>query len=147
MNNPSAISLCFLIFFYTVCFGTASLGGEQDVTVGTGLVCDNAEELEQYISLRKGDNADAMVSAANQETDPLACRILVVAYIRDENIKAVALKAGFGEIARAKIVGIRTDLGWTLTEPTEKLIILPLEGRSARPSSAVRQVKHDTSSS
>ena len=131
MKNPSAISFCSLIFFYTVCFGTACLGGEQNVTVGTGMVCDSPEELERYISLREGDSADALVSATGQDIDHLACGILIVAYFRDGDIKVVALKIGFGEIARVTIVGIRSDLGWTLTEPTEKFIIFPLEGRSA----------------
>jgi hypothetical protein len=104
----------------------------QQITFGTGLVCNQLEDVERYVALyQEGDSADAAVDEVNQEAGQSVCDMITVAYIRGEDIKIIRIAGGFGAIAKVAVVGVRTGTQWLSVTPQEQFMIVSVEDREA----------------
>jgi hypothetical protein len=104
----------------------------QQIDVGTGLLCDSREEVEQYLALtHEGDSAEAVVAKINHDAGQTACAMLTVAFIRAEDIKTVPFNKGFGAIAKVAVVGVYTGTDWQPLPLVEQFMIVSLEEREA----------------
>jgi hypothetical protein len=104
----------------------------QQITFGTGLVCNQLEEVERYMTLyNEGDSVDGVVDEVNHEAERLACDVATVAYIRGEDIKIIHIAGGFGAIAKVVVVGVHTSTEWLSVPPMERFMIVSLEDREA----------------
>ncbi len=104
----------------------------QQITFGTGLVCNQLEEIERYMTLyNEGDSVDGVLDEVNHEAERLACDVVTVAYIRDEDVKIIHITGGFGAIAKVVVVGVHTGAEWLSVPPMEKFMIVSLEDREA----------------
>lgn len=104
----------------------------QQITVGTGLVCDQLEEVERYVGLyHEGDSADAVMDEVNHEAGHLACDMVTVAYVRGEDIKIIRIDGGFGAIVKVAVVGVHTDTQWLSVPPQEQFMLISVEDREA----------------
>jgi hypothetical protein len=104
----------------------------QQITFGTGLVCNQLEDVERYVALyHEGDSADDAVDKVNHEAGQLACDMITVAYIRGEDIKIIRIAGGFGAIAKVAVVGVHTGTQWLSIPPQEQFMIVSVEDREA----------------
>jgi hypothetical protein len=104
----------------------------QQITYGTGLVCNQLEDVERYVALyHEGDSADAAADEVDHEAGQSACDVITVAYIRGENIKIIRIDGGFGAIAKVAVVGVRTGTHWLSVPPQEQFMIVSVEDREA----------------
>jgi hypothetical protein len=104
----------------------------QEITFGTGLVCNQLEDVERYVALYdEGNSADAAVDEVNQEAGQSACEMMTVAYIRGEDIKIIRIGGGFGAIVKVAVVGLHTDTQWLSVPPQEQFMIVSVEDREA----------------
>jgi hypothetical protein len=104
----------------------------QQITFGTGLVCNQLEDVERYMTLsNEGDSVDGVLDEVSHEPERLACDVITVAYVRGEDIKLIHIADGFGSIAKVAVVGVHTGIEWQSVPPMEKFMIVPLEDRGA----------------
>jgi hypothetical protein len=104
----------------------------QQITFGTGVVCNQLEDVERYMTLyNEGDGVDGILDEVSHEPERLACDVITVAYVRGEDIKLIHIAGGFGSIAKVAVVGVHTGIEWQSVPPMEKFMIVPLEDREA----------------
>jgi len=124
-------SLRFL-FFGALFFSLTLPGRAQQITLGTGLVCDHPEEVERYAALyHEGDSAHAILDEVNHEAGQSACGVITVAYIQGEDIKIVHIAGGFGAIVKVAVVGVHTGTQWMSVPPMEQFMIVSVEDQEA----------------
>jgi hypothetical protein len=124
-------SFIFLIFG-ALSFALAAPTRAQQITFGTGLVCDQLDDVERYMTLdNEGDNVDGVLDEVNHEAERVACDVVTVAYIRGEDMKLVHITGGFGAIAKVVVVGVHTGTEWLSVGPMEKFMIVSLGDREA----------------
>jgi hypothetical protein len=118
----STIAASFAFTLATVC---ASAGQAQkdvpswvhDVEVETVLVCDNQRQVERFVALLHG-NAGAAVSAVNaEESDPTACALTHVAYLRGGNLATIRTTDETFRIAEILVIGVATPQGVRAVAP------------------------------
>ena len=77
---------------------------------GTGVVCDEPEQVARYIRSIEGDGALAAINAEN----PYACAIMKVAFFMGETRESIATSAtssGTWQITKILIVGVDVGQG------------------------------------
>ena len=89
----------------------------QEVEVGTGLICDTREQVEQFIALYDGDSqgTDNKVNAA--EHNPTACVISGMAYVRGRKLAQTRGKDATFQIVPILVLGIVTEQGVESVKP------------------------------
>jgi hypothetical protein len=124
---------CLIVLISGVLFVALTLPVRaQEITFGTGLVCNQLEDVERYVALYdEGNSADAAVDEVNQEAGQSACDMITVAYIRGEDIKIIRIAGGFGAIAKVAVVGLHTGTQWLSVPPQEQFMIVSVEDREA----------------
>jgi hypothetical protein len=73
--------------------------------VGRGLVCDTAQQAEIYVAHVESSDSQAALQEVNRDS-PTACAIVVVAYLRGEEVKTVNVKHGTVRIVAITLVGV-----------------------------------------
>ena len=112
-------ALCWLGVF--LCAGILSAflsypAWAQEVEFGTGLVCDEAAQVEQFIVLRAElPDAEAAVAKVNNGTN--ACGVLPIAFIRGEKKGEARNANGSFDIVEVMVVGISNGPGFIRVPP------------------------------
>jgi hypothetical protein len=84
-------------------------GSDQIVEVATVPICQTEEDVQRYIAIYDGDQ-DATIANLNADiTDPHACRIATVAYLRGPQTGAGWKHDTALAITRILVVGIETE--------------------------------------
>ena len=121
-----------LLFSGALFFALTLSSRAQQITVGTGLVCNQLEDVERYVALyHEGDSAGALVDEVNHEAGQLACDVMTVAYIRGEDIKIIHIDGGFGAIVKVAVVGVHTGAQWLSVPPQELFMVVSVEDLEA----------------
>ena len=121
-----AIALTALVLAFSMLFLRG--GFAQDITVGTGLICDTAEQVEQYAAAFKGDSEATLAQVNNGTT---ACGVMAFAYVRGEDIKQVSTKDGMATIVKIAVMGINLGGGWVRGTPLTQYTLFLIRGREA----------------
>jgi hypothetical protein len=94
----------------------------DEIEMGSGLICDTAEQVALFIALaeeHKPATLDAAVDAVNKEVkDDTACVITEVFFIRRGIVREVETSEGRKAILAVDVVGVRGMLGPTWVKPT-----------------------------
>lgn len=120
-------ALCVAIF---LCLSFRA--SAQNIEIGTGLVCDRADQVEAvgYLFPEKG-HAGAI--AAVNEKSPSACGIITVAYIVGETKSTVTVNGRYYAVVEIQVVGIAANGQWQkLSSPLTQYTAIELDGKSAR---------------
>jgi hypothetical protein len=121
-----------LLFFGALFLALTLPSRAQQITVGTGLVCNHLEDVERYVALfHEGDSTDALVDEVNHEAGRLACDVMTVAYIRGEDIKIIHIDGGLGAIVKVAVVGVHTGAQWLSVPPQELFMVVSVEDLEA----------------
>jgi hypothetical protein len=90
----------------------------SDYEVGTSLVCDTQGQVERFVALFSGD-AQAAIRVVNaEESNPNACAILNVAYMRGFQVGTARHGENAFEIIRILVVGVESKDGLRPLRPT-----------------------------
>jgi len=102
-----------------------------DVQVGTGLVCDTAQQVEQFIALYDGD-AEAAVEAVNaEERNPTACALAAIVYVPGPPLATARKRVTMFQIVRVLVIGVVTPNGVRAVEPAYFFSVREVEEREA----------------
>lgn len=112
-----------------------------DVNIGSGLVCDTPQQVEQFAAVYDGD-PDAALAAVNAEADdPDACTIGTFAFVIGPQVAVVKRVNGTFRVIQVLILGVFTDEGFeaamprtffTLADVDEGAGVVVIRGRPAR---------------
>ncbi len=84
----------------------------SDYEVGASLVCDTQGQVERFVALFSGDNAQAAIRRVNaEEANPKACAIINVAYMRGMQVGMARHGENAFEIVHILVVGVETGNG------------------------------------
>jgi len=118
MKLTSGLALLSLL----VCGAAYAQGGQSQtedvaVEIATVPVCDTQEQVQRYIALYNGDSESA-ISAVNAEvSDPAACGMASVAYVRGPQIGTRHGRDMAFDIVRILVVGVSTPNGIRAVKP------------------------------
>jgi hypothetical protein len=84
---------------------------DDDLQVGTSLVCDTQQQVERFVSLYDGDTLTAVGTVNAEERDPNACVIVTMIYVPGAPIATTTSKDKMFHIVPVLIVGIVTPEG------------------------------------
>lgn len=88
----------------------------QEILLGKGLVCNTAEQVEEFIVLASNDAEDALKQVNEKAHDASACGILSVAFIEGDVVKTITGEHA-GRIVQIGIVGVEVNGGWLHIKP------------------------------
>jgi hypothetical protein len=112
---------CILVSFL---FGTPSEARE----VGTGLVCNSAEQVHRFIALTREHSAQMAIDVVNYEAKQDVCGVVTIQY---DAAEAVARVDTF-RIIRVFVLALHDDGGWHATRtPYPQFMIIAVEEREA----------------
>jgi len=109
----------------------ASVAAAQEVSIGTGPVCDTQKQAERLVALLE-QGSEAAVSAVNaEEKDPMACVVATVAFVEGPLVATVRNTTTSYKIFKILVLGLYTPTGVFPTAPASYFSILKIEERGA----------------
>jgi len=106
-------------------------GMAQEVEQGTGLVCDTAENIEQFVILHnQGMKNPDILATINGDKEPFVCAVFTAAFFKGKTVKLVLADGQVYEIAEILLVGV-LDGQWVHITPTPQFSIFLTKERGA----------------
>jgi hypothetical protein len=118
---PSALS------FLLTCLGPLSA---QEVGIGTGVLCNTAEQTARYVALLESDAGQAL-NKVNSENEGRPCTMARVAFIRGKEVARTRAKDSAVAIVEIQVVGIVTPLGIDRIAPLPQFTLFSVEEQRA----------------
>lgn len=96
----------------------------QEAQQGVGLICDTAEQVQDFVKAWDGDTNAALQKV--NATDNV-CGVLPIAYIRGEEVGQLDTKNGRAAITEILVIAINVGGGWVRGPPMRQytLFLLP----------------------
>ena len=91
---------------------------------GTGVVCDEPEQVARYVRSAEGEGTLAAINAEK----PHSCAILKVAFFMGEQGEKIATSSGTWQITKILILGVDVGQGIQPVEPTVQWSAFQVEG-------------------
>lgn len=96
-----------ILYILAFTFLVPALSRGQEVEQGTGLVCDTAEQVEEWVTLHNtGMKNPEVFAEINKDKD--VCMVLTAAFYRGTTVKRVTADGLVYEIAPILVIGIFT---------------------------------------
>ena len=121
----SATRIAFLSLF--LCLPAQA----QEIQIGSTLACDTEQQVQRFVSLYRGDAADAAKTVNAEAKDPTACDMVAAAYVSGPEIATVRTQSRTYRIVRILVVGIVTAAGIAPAEPSMFYSFVPVDERGA----------------
>ena len=117
MKAAMRIAMSALPFFLPLSQTAQAQKSEQDIEVGTNLVCDTESQVEMFVTRYDGD-AQTAINEVNQEVaNPTACVVATTAYMRGPDLATARSKGLTYRIAKIVVFGVVTESGLEATKP------------------------------
>lgn len=120
MNFLAKILLLILLFSFPA-------RAEEEIQVGTGLVCDSAQQIERFVKEVSGD-AQSTIAAINAE-HPNACGVLSVAFIKVAEVSEVRSIHGSFQVISILVVAVMTEAGFQAIPPVQQFTLYRVQGQ------------------
>jgi hypothetical protein len=105
-----------LLWGLVLCFpvGATAMERARSTEVGVGVVWDCAHHSERYLALQTGGSSPhSAIEAVNTEAHtPHACMMAMIAFVRGDEVNAVAAPGGRMRVLQITIVAAQTPQGW-----------------------------------
>jgi hypothetical protein len=89
-----------------------------EVETGSIMICDTQQQIERYVQLFDG-NREAAIKAVNTEaSNPTACAMTDVAYVRGETIGMARSATDGYKVIQVAVVAVKTGAGFQLVQPS-----------------------------
>ena len=109
----------------------ASVATAQEVSIGTGPVCDTQKQVERLVALLER-GPEAAVSAVNaEEKDPTACVVVTVAFVEGPRLGTARNGSASYKVFKILVLGLYTPTGVLPTAPAAYFSIFKIEERGA----------------
>ena len=127
MPTKLRVPLGFLVGAALFCFAVV-FAKAQEVEQGTGLVCDKAEQVEQYTTLfNQGKKGTEILAEINK--DNVVCAVFTAAFYKGKTVKSVMADGKVYDIAEILMVGLFTNGVWMSLPPAVVFSIFPSKQR------------------
>lgn len=105
----------------------------QDIKTAQGVFCDTQEQAETFLSLyHKGDNPTETALKVNEQlNEKAACGVLIVAFVKGDEVKLVRAEAGTARIVKVTVVGININGAWMRGTPFEQFTLYEVKEEKA----------------
>ncbi len=90
---------------------------EQEIEIGTNLVCDTETQVEMFVSFYDGDAQSAMDRVNRGVSNPTACIVSTLAYLRGPGLATARHKGSSYQIAKVLVLGMVTESGLQPVQP------------------------------
>ncbi len=96
-----------------------------------GVVCDTAEQMQQFLRLHMAgeEPAKALNEVNAQSHNPKACGVLATAYVENKEITHLSVASGILRLVEITVVALRNATGWHRVPPTVQYTALFVKGR------------------
>lgn len=118
MKLASAIALLAVPAVLSFVAPARAQNPDIEVEVGTGLICDTREQVDRFVTLYEGDMQRTVDKINAAESDPPACAISTIAYVRGRQLAWARSKDTSFQIVPILVLGIITDTGMESIKPT-----------------------------
>ncbi len=100
----------------------------DQVQVGTTVICDTQQQMERFVVVFDGDFATAMNKVNAEEKNPTACIGATMAYVQGNELsKAKSYTQGTYNIIRVLVLAITTPAGFQAIKPAAFFSIVKSE--------------------
>lgn len=99
----------------------------QEVQFGNALICDTAQQVEQFVAHLDGDVQSAVSAVNAAEHDPTACVVATVAYVPVDKIATARNKDRAFDVVRILVIAIETRDGIQTVAPAAFFSISKIE--------------------
>lgn len=83
----------------------------QEIEIGATLACDTQQQVERFVQVFHGDAESAAKTVNSEVSDPTACDMIKVAFVRGDEIGSVRTNNRTFHIVRILVLGIVTAAG------------------------------------
>lgn len=116
-------------FLIAVTVILSSLGAVAQ-EIGREIVCDTAEQVEQY-ALSPYRGLQEALDAINKPLDKVACAMVVIIFVRGNAVKSVTVNGSIYEIVQVTVIGVPAPSGIQPVVPTIQYTAFRLEDKGA----------------
>jgi hypothetical protein len=122
-----------LVAALTAVFALAAVAAAQDIEIGQGLVCDTQAQVERFVAVFTTDAETALAQVnAEAKSDPVACGIGPVAFIRGEKVNQIGIAQRNFAVTKIMVVGVPTAAGvMFFDKPIDGFTLFAIAGRPA----------------
>jgi hypothetical protein len=93
----------------------------SDISVGTGVVCDTAQQVERLASLMEQGNVESAVSTVNTEANnPRACGMVLAAFVRGDEVGEVHNANKALKVVEITILAVPVGNQWQYVAPLKQ---------------------------
>jgi hypothetical protein len=115
-------SFCRLLIGFCLCCLLAGRAQAQEIEQGQGVFCDTQTQLEQFAAYYESGSVPEALEQVNL-TVPYSCKPARAAFIRGEQVKAIAAKRGTLRLYEVLIVALWNGQ-WGKVKPTLQYIAI-----------------------
>jgi 3-keto-L-gulonate-6-phosphate decarboxylase len=102
---------------------------EDDIEVGTSLVCDTQVQVERIVTLLHGGTASALAAVNAEAHDPAACAEVSVAFVRGARLATMRTASSAFTIVEILVVGAATGSGLRAVTPNVYVALFEIDER------------------
>jgi len=113
-----------------LCFLGIQQATAQDIEIGTGLLCDTAQQVERYVVLTDQNPATALTAVNVEAKKENACAPGSVAYRRGRTVKTLTTKHGTYDIVEITVIAGVSQAGMMAITPTVQYTLFPAKGEA-----------------
>jgi hypothetical protein len=114
MDLVLRLAFVLVLFSFPAAAMAQEPGPHAATAVGAGVVCDSAQQIERYFTLKaEGAEPEQAIRLVNTEAkNAEACAIIVVAFIPRAEVAKVAVTGGMIRVMEITVVAAATHAGW-----------------------------------
>lgn len=119
--------LCVCLFL-----GLSFRASAQTPEIGSGIVCDTADQVREVGSLFEKQGNDAAIQAVNQKAGGPACGVLTISFVRGVNQGSITVANREYMVLEIAVIAILVEGQWQrLRAPLVRFTAVPTEERPA----------------
>jgi hypothetical protein len=127
MTEGDRSVLCAIIIAMLLSLIPAARGDPHQTYQGTGVVCDEPEQVARYVRSQEGDGTLAKINAEKAHS----CAIMTVAFFMGETGETITTASGTWQLTKILIVGVDVGQGIQPIQPTVQWSAFAIEERGA----------------
>ena len=106
-----------------------SLGGADNIQVGTGVICDTQDEATSFVRIMSERDANSAMQEINGKAQsPMACGMATVAFHTGKRIGEIRTSKGSFNIMEIQVVAGAVDGSWRVVPNRTQYTVVAVKG-------------------
>lgn len=106
-----------------------SLGGADNIQVGTGVICDTQDEATSFVRIMSERDANSAMQEINGKAQsPMACGMATVAFRTGKRIGEIRTSKGSFNIMEIQVVAGAVDGSWRVVPNRTQYTVVAVKG-------------------